>query len=155
MVAIATGDLGGSMNVEALLDHKGAHVATADPRDVVRTALATLVDQRIGALVVTSDGRTVAGIVSERDIVNWLHRAGPQILDGVVGSIMSTDVQTCAPTDDLATLMEVMTARRIRHLPVLRGGVLSGIVSIGDVVKARVDDLELERRVLDDYIHAR
>ncbi len=143
------------MNVEALLARKGAFVATAAPLDPVRSALATLVHNRIGALVVTSDGRAVDGIISERDIVSGLDRTGGEVLDSTVGSIMSTAVRTCSPADDLASLMETMTAHRIRHLPVVRDGVLGGIVSIGDVVKARVDELELERRVLDDYIHAR
>jgi CBS domain-containing protein len=143
------------MNVAALLARKGAYVATAAPLDPVRVALATLVQHRIGALVVTSDGETVEGIASERDIVRGLERSGAQVLDETVASIMSTGVYTCSPEDDLASLMEVMTAQRIRHLPVVRDGVLSGIVSIGDVVKARVDDLELERKLLDDYIHAR
>jgi CBS domain-containing protein len=143
------------MKVAALLAQKGTFVATAGPLQPVRSALATLVRHRIGALVVTSDDATVEGIVSERDIVRGLDRSGADVLDTPVGSIMSTDVQTCAPDDDLASLMEIMTARRIRHLPVVHQGVLGGIVSIGDVVKARVDELEVERRVLDDYIHAR
>lgn len=143
------------MNVAALLGRKGTFVASTAPSDTVRTAVATLVHHRIGALVVTSDGRTVEGIVSERDIVRGIDRSGAELLDSPVRSIMSTDVQTCTPDDDVASLMEVMTARRIRHLPVVRDGGLEGIVSIGDVVKARVDDLEVERRVLDDFIHAR
>jgi CBS domain-containing protein len=143
------------MNVAALLVRKGAFVATAAPLDPVRAALATMVQHRIGALVVTFDGRTVEGIVSERDIVAGLDRCGAEVLDETVASIMSTGVYTCAPDDDLASLMEVMTARRIRHLPVVSDAILGGIVSIGDVVKARVDDLELERQLLDDYIHAR
>jgi CBS domain-containing protein len=143
------------MKVAALLKQKGTFVATAKPSDTVRATVATLVQHRIGALVVTSDGRTVEGIVSERDIVTWLDRSGPLLLDGMVGPIMSTDVLTCGPDDELGSLMEIMTSHRIRHLPVLRDGALDGIVSIGDVVKARVDELEVERRVLDDYIHAR
>jgi CBS domain-containing protein len=143
------------MNVAALLAQKGSSVATTAPGDPVRTALATLVRHRIGALVVTSDGRTVEGIVSERDIVTGLDRSGADVLDRTVASIMSTDVRTCTPDDDLASLMEIMTSRRVRHLPVVNAGVLGGIVSIGDVVKARVDDLEVEARVLDDFIHAR
>ena len=143
------------MKVAALLAQKGTFVATVQPRQPVRTALATLVEHRIGAVVVTSDDATVEGIVSERDIVRGLDRSGAAVLDMPVASIMSSDVQTCGPDDDLASLMEIMTARRVRHLPVVQDGVLGGIVSIGDVVKARVDELELERRVLDDYIHAR
>jgi CBS domain-containing protein len=143
------------MNVDALLIQKGTFVATARPTDTVRTALATLVRHRIGALVVSSDDRQVEGILSERDVVTWLDRSGPEVLDSPVEKIMSADVRTCAPADDLASLMEVMTSRRIRHLPVVSDGVLGGIVSIGDVVKARVDDLEVERRVLNDYINAR
>ena len=143
------------MNVGALLAKKGTFVATTGPGATVRTAVATLVRHRIGALVVVSDTGSVEGIVSERDIVTHLDGTGPDVLDAVVRTIMSSDVQTCAPGDDLASLMEVMTDRRIRHLPVVQAGVLGGIVSIGDVVKARVDSLEVERRALDDYIHAR
>jgi CBS domain-containing protein len=143
------------MNVAALLAQKGSSVATAAPGDPVRAAVTTLVQRRIGALVVTSDGRAVEGIVSERDIVRGLDRSGAGLLDGTVRSIMSTEVRTCSPEDDLASLMEIMTAHRVRHLPVVSDGVLGGIVSIGDVVKARVDDLEVEARVLDDFIHAR
>jgi CBS domain-containing protein len=143
------------MDVDALLRRKGRFVATVRPDDLVGRVLEELVEHRIGAVVVTSDGRTVDGIISERDIVVGLRRSGPSILEGIVGGIMSRDVRTCTAGDDLATLMETMTAHRIRHLPVLRDGALDGIVSIGDVVKARLDDLELERRVLDDYINAR
>jgi CBS domain-containing protein len=143
------------MDVDALLRRKGRFVATVRPDDLVGRVLEELVEYRIGAVVVTSDGRTVDGIISERDIVVGLRRSGPSILEGIVGGIMSRDVRTCTAGDDLATLMETMTAHRIRHLPVLRDGALDGIVSIGDVVKARLDDLELERRVLDDYINAR
>ena len=143
------------MKVTGLLATKGSDVTTVDPTATVRDVVATLHEVRIGALVVSPDGATVAGIVSERDVVAALARHGAAALDLAVTELMATDVQTCAPGDQVAGLMAVMTARRIRHLPVLDGGRLAGIVSIGDVVKARVDELEEDRDRLHEYIGAR
>jgi CBS domain-containing protein len=143
------------MKVDALLRRKGNAVATIRPDQPVREGVDELTTRNIGALVVSSDGRSVGGIVSERDIVAHLHRDGPAVLDLPIASVMAHDVQTCNPTDDTAVLMGVMTNRRIRHLPVLEGGFLVGMISIGDVVKARVDELEEDRDRLHDYINAR
>ena len=112
-----------------------------------------LAEHGIGALVVSGDGQAIEGIVSERDIVRAAARSGADSLQASVGSVMSTDVITCALGDGVDRLMELMTERRIRHLPVVDdAGHLAGIISIGDVVKARVGQLELENNQLHDYI---
>ncbi len=143
------------VQVDKLLVDKGAFVATVTPQTPVIDALGELARRQVGALVVSPDGRTVAGIMSERDVVRHIHTAGAATLDGEVGAIMSADVQTCAPGDTLESLMEVMTAHRIRHVPVISEGALVGIVSIGDVVKARLGELEGDREALHNYINAR
>jgi CBS domain-containing protein len=141
------------MNVQSILGVKGMEVATiaqtADLGDVV----AVLGERRIGALVVSGDGRAIEGIISERDIVRAASQTGAAALDASVGSVMSTDVVTCSPGDGVDRLMSLMTDRRIRHLPVVDDeGHLTGLVSIGDVVKARLTELEHENRALADYI---
>lgn len=141
------------MNVQSILAHKGTEVATIAQTATLREAVDLLARRRIGALVVSGDGRAIHGILSERDIVIKLAAAGTDALGVTVGSIMSTDVVTCTAGDGVDRLMELMTDRRIRHLPVVDGqGCLAGIVSIGDVVKARLAELELENRALADYI---
>ena len=134
---------------------KGTRVATIRAEQPVSDAVKQLTAANIGALVVSPDGRRVEGIISERDIVAHLDRVGPAVLDQAVASIMAGDVHTCSPTDAMAALMAVMTNQRIRHLPVLDGGFLAGTISIGDVVKARLDGLEEDRGRLHDYINAR
>jgi CBS domain-containing protein len=141
------------MNVQSIIGTKGIEVATiaqtANLGDVVRT----LGERRIGALVVSGDGRVIEGIISERDIVGAASRSGAAALEASVGSVMSTDVITCSLGDGVDRLMSLMTDRRIRHLPVVDDhGHLAGIVSIGDVVKARLTELEHENRALADYI---
>ena len=143
------------MRIEELLQTKGDFVATIRPDAPVTEAIAELAHHGIGALVVSSDGRTPEGIVSERDVVRRVHDSGAAILDGTVAAIMSTTVRTCAPENELESLMETMTTHRIRHVPVVRDGALVGIVSIGDVVKSRMDELEDDRRALENYINAR
>jgi CBS domain-containing protein len=143
------------MKVDALLARKGNTVVTLAPDRTVRDAVRVLTAHRIGALVVSSDGVGVEGIVSERDVVAQLDATGPAVLDAPVSAVMVTEVQTCAPDDHVASLMSVMTNRRIRHLPVVVGGKLAGMISIGDVVKARVDELEEDRERLHEYIGAR
>jgi CBS domain-containing protein len=118
----------------------------------VRALLAVLAENNVGACVVSSDGTTVAGIVSERDVVRRLH-ADPGVLDGPVSAIMTVAVETCDEDTAADEIMAVMTRRRIRHLPVLRDGVLIGVVSIGDLVKHRIDELTFERDQLDAYVH--
>lgn len=143
------------MTIEELIRRKGDFVATVRPDATVAEALAELADHGIGALVVSSDGTGVEGIVSERDVVRRLHDQGAAVLQGTVADIMSTAVRTCSPTSTVDSLMETMTTHRIRHVPVVRDGALIGIVSIGDVVKTRMDELEADRRALEDYISAR
>lgn len=143
------------MRIEAVLQQKGQAVASIRPEATVREALAELAVHGIGALVVSDDGRIPAGMMSERDVVRALDRSGAGILDSPVSSIMSRDLQTCGPDDEVETLMAIMTRYRIRHVPVLRDGVLAGIVSIGDVVKNRMDELEEDRKALVDFIYAR
>lgn len=134
-------------------------VVTVAPHLTVRELVALLAEHNLGALVVTSgepgpgsaQGPEVIGIVSERDVVRRLH-SDPALLDARVESIMTTQVQTCASADDLDAVMAVMTQQRIRHLPVLDGGRMVGIVSIGDVVKHKIDALQFERDQLDSYL---
>ena len=132
------------MNVETILRNKGRSVVTIAPDMRVSNAVMILHRKKIGALVVSRDGAAVDGILSERDIVQALAEHGAELLELPVSSVMVSRVFTCAPGDSVAELMSQMTDRRIRHLPVVEDGVLIGIVSIGDVVKSRVDEVEFE-----------
>jgi CBS domain-containing protein len=127
-------------------------VVTVSPDATVRELLALLAEHNVGALVVSADEGEVAGIVSERDVVRRLH-GDPDLLSATVSSIMTQDVHTCGPDDQLDDLMSVMTDRRIRHVPVCDDTRLVGIVSIGDVVKHKIDALQFERDQLDSYVH--
>ena len=141
------------MNVQEILSAKGNAVATIDPGASLADATASLRDHGIGALVVSADGRTIRGILSERDVVRALAAHGGSILGRAVSTAMSDDVVTCAAGDTVDQLMAMMTARRIRHVPVTDEiGSLVGIISIGDVVKARLGQLEHENDQLYDYI---
>jgi CBS domain-containing protein len=140
------------VNVSEILDRKGNRVVTVAPEDSVRSVVATLAENSFGALVVSTDGSTIDGIVSERDIVRQLGRDGERVLDQAVGEIMTTPVMTCQPGDDVQALMSRMTEHRIRHLPVAKDDVLSGMISIGDVVKWRVTELERDMGHLENYI---
>lgn len=142
------------MNVETILRSKGRMVATIRPNESIVSALAVLCDRNIGALVVSDDGDTVDGIISERDIVHGLAHHGSALLSLSVAAAMTQRVVTCAPSDSVADLMAQMTNRRIRHLPVVRDGRLVGIVSIGDLVKNRLDEIEYEARSLRSFIAA-
>ena len=139
------------MNVQSILGGKGTDVATVPQTASLCEAVRLLEERRIGALVVSGDGRAIEGIVSERDVVR--RAATGTLADVTVGAVMSTDVVTCAAGDGVDRLMSLMTERRIRHLPVVDDhGRLAGIVSIGDVVKARLTELEHENQALADYI---
>ena len=140
------------MRISGLLRDKGDFVATIAPEATVTEVLAGLAEHGVGALVVTSDGAQIAGIVSERDIVRALHRRGTAILSEPVSTVMTADVHTCRPDASVDSLMAVLTERRIRHVPVVVDGVLAGIVSIGDVVKHRLHELEDENTKLVEYI---
>ncbi len=139
------------MRISDVLRAKGHDVATIGPNATVRQLVETLGTRNIGAAVVT-DGARLAGIVSERDVVRRLRERGGDLLDATVGEIMTADVLTCGPDDTVDHLAETMTERRIRHVPVLRDGELVGIVSIGDVVKSRISQLETDREQLESYI---
>jgi CBS domain-containing protein len=143
------------MNVTTLLEGKGHDVATIDQAAPVTEALGQMREHGIGALVVTGATPPLVGIVSERDVVRHLAERGASILNEPVSVLMSSSVTTCDPTTSATTLMGIMTEHRIRHVPVLEDNRLIGIVSIGDVVKARFDELERERRDLLDYVSAR
>jgi CBS domain-containing protein len=140
------------VQISQLLRHKGREVATIDGAESVRTALGVLAEREIGALVVSSDGRRVEGIVSERDVARGLHTRGAGLLAEPVSSLMTAEVHTCSPHASVTELAQTMTDHRVRHVPVVEDGALIGIVSIGDVVKARLDELEDERKQLVDYI---
>ena len=127
-------------------------VVTISPDATVRELIALLAEHNVGALVVSDDGERVAGIVSERDVVRRLH-ADEAVLDAPVSQIMTSEVRTCAAEDGVTDLMQTMTEHRIRHVPVVADGRLTGIISIGDVVKSRIGQLEFERDQLDHYVH--
>lgn len=140
------------MKVADILAGKGADVVTIAPTATVTDLIAALAEHRIGAVVVSVDGAAVSGIVSERDIARGLQAHGAGLLNMQVSTVMTTDVNTCGPHDDVSDLAEIMTQGRFRHLPVIVDGSLVGIVSIGDVVKKRIDQLETETDQLRDYL---
>jgi len=140
------------MQISAVLAGKPGGVVTLPPQTTVRALLAQLAEHRIGALVVSEDGTTVQGIVSERDVVRRLAADGPGLLDRPLSEIMTEQVRTCSPDDPVDRLMVLMTEERFRHVPVVQDGRLVGIVSIGDVVKQRLGELESERDHLTAYI---
>jgi CBS domain-containing protein len=140
------------MRISEVLRVKGGQVVTVSPTTDVRQLLQVLAEHRIGAVVVSEDGNSVAGIVSERDIVRALAERGPAVISEPVTAIYTADVHTVDPNAQIEDLMKIMTERRVRHLPVVSDGELKGIVSIGDVVKRRIDELESERSALANYI---
>lgn len=140
------------MQLSTILSAKGAFVATITPEQTVAELASILNEHRVGALVVSHDGRAITGIVSERDVVRAL-AAGPDVLGQPVSSIMTPHVFTAPPSAHVDELMHLMTEKRVRHIPVTDDdGSLIGIVSIGDVVKTHVEELERERAALMDYI---
>ena len=142
------------MQVRDVLRHKGRGVATVSPDVTVADLLSRLAENNVGAMVVTSESGSVRGIVSERDVVRALHRTGNSLMAEPVSSIMTSSVTTTTPDDSVESLARIMTESRIRHLPVIDDGRLAGIVSIGDVVKNRIDQLESERESLIGYIQS-
>jgi CBS domain-containing protein len=143
------------MLVANVLERKGSVVVTIDSSRSVGEVVADLIRHRVGALVVSPDGRRIEGIVSERDIVWHLGGLHTSLLDEPVSTIMSTAVQVCRPGDDVESIMNLMTEHRVRHVPVVEDGELRGIISIGDVVKSRIQELEKDRNELMEYITAR
>lgn len=139
------------MRIADVLKSKGAAVVTISPETTVAALLAGLTEMNIGAMVVVGSAGLV-GIVSERDVVRKLHERGSSLLAQPVSEIMTTVLATCTPRDTVDHLSVLMTEKRVRHVPVLDDGRLAGIVSIGDVVKTRMEELEAEQRQLQDYI---
>jgi CBS domain-containing protein len=137
---------------DVLTSKPGGEVVTISPDATVRDLLGLLARHNIGAVVVSADGGAVDGIVSERDIVRRLAESDA-VLDGTVSAIMTSDVQTCKPDVPVDDLRQLMTDRRIRHVPVVEDDVLVGIISIGDVVKSSIGQLQFERDQLDSYLH--
>jgi CBS domain-containing protein len=137
---------------EVLAGKPSREVITITPDATVRELIGLLAEHNVGALVVSADGSGIDGIVSERDVVRRLHE-DESVLSLTVGTIMTSDVETCTGDQSVNDLMQIMTARRFRHLPVVAEGKLVGIVSIGDVVKHRMSELEFERDQLDHYVH--
>jgi CBS domain-containing protein len=140
------------MNVEAILRSKGGAVATIPSDTTVAAAIHELKTRGIGALVVSDDGRTAVGILSERDIVHALAEHGAALLAMRVDGLMTRRVVTCRPEDTVSELMARMTERRFRHLPVMQNGALCGIVSIGDLVKSRIEEVEFEADSMRHFI---
>ena len=143
------------MKVQAMLAQKGSRIVTTRPDATISTAIRMLKLEGIGALAVTLDGEHLQGIISERDIVRSLVTYGAELLQMRVAELMTAAVKTCTPEDNIKHVMSEMTRSRIRHLPVMDHGRLCGMISIGDVVKNRLEDLETEANVLRDYIVAR
>jgi CBS domain-containing protein len=140
------------MTVKAILSNKGTDVLTIDPTRNLAAAAKLLAEHAIGALVVTGADRRIVGIVSERDIVQELAAHGPSALELPLTDVMTRRVMTCSQSDTISSVMERMTQGKFRHLPVVEQGRLAGIVSIGDVVKYRLHEMEREQSALRDYI---
>jgi CBS domain-containing protein len=142
------------MHVAAILKEKGRAVETARSDVTLMEIARKLAAKGIGSVVITDRAGAIAGIVSERDIIRALATAGPECMDWHVSKVMTRSVVTCGETDTIDRLMSMMTARRFRHLPVVSDGSLAGIVSIGDVVKHHVAEVEMEATAMRDYIAA-
>jgi CBS domain-containing protein len=139
------------MHINEVLKNKGDKVVTVSPDMTVRDLVTTLAEHNIGAVVASTPDNPLVGIVSERDIVRGLV-SGPGVLDASISEIMTADVRTAEPAATVEDLMRMMTDHRIRHVPVVSDGTLLGIVSIGDVVKSRIGELEFERDQLESYV---
>jgi CBS domain-containing protein len=140
------------MIVKTILSRKGTNVTTIDPNANVAAAVKLLTSHRIGAVVVTGPDQRVIGIVSERDLVRALGSHGPAALDLPLTEVMTRRVETCVSSDTISSIMERMTAGKFRHVPVVEQGRLAGIISIGDVVKYRLEEVEGEQAAMRDYI---
>jgi CBS domain-containing protein len=141
-----------SVPVSVILDRKGSDVLTTAADQTLGAVSQVLEEHNVGALVVSSDGQRVEGVISERDVVRTVARLGSEALGCLVSDAMTADVATCGLQTTVDELMAVMTKRRIRHVPVVSEGRLAGIVSIGDVVKARHDELEMQAQALQEYV---
>ena len=142
------------MTVASILKAKGSNVVTVQPGQRLIDVSRTLHQHRIGAALVLGPQNRVLGVLSERDIVRAIAERGAAALEAVIDDFMTTNVRTCRPSDSIEWVMEVMTKSRFRHMPVVEDGQLLGIISIGDVVKRRIDDTEHEAEALKRYIAA-
>jgi CBS domain-containing protein len=142
------------MTVKAILSRKGTDVVTIEPSATLQAAIATLAEHRIGALMVLGADRRVIGILSERDIVRSFAEFGADALTKRLAQIMIREVATCGEADTAVSIMERMTTSRVRHIPVVDRDRLVGIVSIGDIVKHRLSEMEQEAAALRDYIQS-
>lgn len=140
------------MRIERILNDKGGDVVTVTPGASVAEAAKLLSERRIGALIVCEKGQPPQGILSERDIVRELGQSGPGCLDREVSTMMTSSLKTCAPGDGLDDVLGLMTEGRFRHMPVMKDGSMVGLVSIGDVVKARLGELSMERDALQGMV---
>ncbi|HET6468199.1 MAG TPA: CBS domain-containing protein [Geminicoccaceae bacterium] len=141
------------MNIDSILAVKGREVRTIRPEAPITEAVRRMREERVGALVVSEDGRHIGGIISDRDVVNALADEGVEVMSRRVRDLMTREVFTCRAEEHVSTLMGAMTNRRIRHIPVVDGdGLLAGIVSIGDVVKHRIDEIQGEAEAMREYI---
>lgn len=140
------------MHVAVVLKRKGNRIVSAAPDDSVAAVTRLLTEHRIGAVLVMGDDGQPVGILSERDVVRAIARDGAAALDRPVADLMTRELITAAPDDTVADMMAVMTERRIRHVPIVESGRVVGVISIGDVVKARIDDAELEVESLRGYV---
>jgi CBS domain-containing protein len=143
------------MSVQHILDAKGSRVVTLPQHSTVDFAARRMRLAGIGSIVVSDDDRSIAGIISERDILHGFCEHGAAVGGLPISQIMTRSVPTCKPDDSIASVMRLMTLHRVRHMPVVKDGTLAGIVSIGDVVKNRLEDMELEANVLRDVAIAR
>jgi len=139
------------MTVRAILDSKGHQIESVEPDAKLSAAIKVLSERKIGAVLVMSKGR-IDGILSERDIVRVLGERGAQVLDEPVSAVMTRKVVSCTQSDTVAAIMEMMTLGKFRHLPVIEEGIVVGLISIGDIVKWRVKEYEMEQEALREYI---
>ena len=142
------------MMIASILDHKGEDVVTVQPNDTLHQACAILAERKIGAVVIVNAARAVKGILSERDIVRAIGAEGPAALEAHVSDHMTSNVVTCSPEESVLDVMGRMSAGRFRHVPVVKGGKLAGLVSIGDVVKVRIQQAERDADEMRSYILA-
>jgi CBS domain-containing protein len=140
------------MTVRAILSRKGNDVATIEPNAPLAAAMKILAERRIGALVITGADQRIVGILSERDIVRTLAERGPKALGEPLADVMTRKVVTCSQSETVCEIMERMSSGKFRHVPVVEQGRLIGIVSIGDIVKSRLEEMEREQAAMHDYI---
>jgi len=143
------------MKVREILAIKGTHVHTIEPDRSILDAVAMLVEHGIGALLVRDAGGVIAGIISERDVLRVSHDRSGELGAIRIGDVMTRELVICVPDDEIDYAMGIVTKNRVRHLPVMDGGRVAGMISIGDLVKARLDEAEYENRYLREYIQAR